>query len=214
MTERRIRTFNARRGRLRAGRLDTLSRLLPVYSPADEPLTGPAVLEIGSGMGEATVAMAAADPGRTYVAVEVHTAGVANLLALVRATGLVNVRVVHGDALEFARHRVAPASLDAIHVFFPDPWPKKGHHKRRLIQPSHVELLASRLRPGGVLHCATDDPGYAEAMFETLTAASGLRNLAGEGYAPRPAQRPVTRYEERALAAGRPSVDLIFERTA
>ena len=98
MTERRIRTFNARRGRLRAGRLDTLSRLLPVYSPADEPLTGPAVLEIGSGMGEATVAMAAADPGRTYVAVEVHTAGVANLLALVRATGLVNVRVVHGDA--------------------------------------------------------------------------------------------------------------------
>jgi tRNA (guanine-N7-)-methyltransferase len=211
MTLTGIRTFNARRGRLRPGRVAVLDRLLARYGLSAVP-AGPVVVEIGSGMGEATVAMAAADPGRTYVAVEVHTAGVANLLSLVEEKALVNVRVVRADALQLLRARFVPGSLDAVHAFFPDPWPKARHHKRRLIQPSHVELLASRLRPGGVLHCATDDAGYAEVMLATLSAAPQLRNLAGAGFAPRPAHRPVTRYERRGLAAGRPSLDLLIER--
>jgi tRNA (guanine-N7-)-methyltransferase len=210
-----IRTYNARRGRLRPGRLDALTRLLPRYGwdqTRVDGSVGPVVLEIGSGMGEATVAMAAADPERLYLAVEVHTAGVANLLSLIERADLRNVRVVRGDAVALLRERVAPGALDAIHAFFPDPWPKPGHHKRRLIQPSHVELMVSRLRVGGRLHCATDDRSYADAMLATLTAAAGLRNLAGDGFAPRPAHRPVTRFEQRGLAAGRTSLDLLFER--
>ncbi len=208
---------------MRVGRLDTLARLLPVYGvpPADGPLDpvalfgrrAPLVLEIGSGMGEATVDMADADPNRDYIAVEVHTAGVANLLGLIEAAGLSNVRVAHGDALAFVRDRCESARLQAIHVFFPDPWPKARHHKRRLIQPSHVRLLADRLEPGGMLHCATDAVHYAEQMLEVLTAESGLRNV-HDGFAPRPAHRPDTRYEQRGLAAGRTSYDLIFGRTA
>jgi tRNA (guanine-N7-)-methyltransferase len=212
MTVADVRTYNARRGRLRPGRLDVLSRLLASHDPGELVFDRPVVLEIGSGMGEATVAMAAVDPERMYVAAEVHTAGVANLLSLVEKAALPNVRVVRGDALELLRTRVAPASLDAIHAFFPDPWPKAGHHKRRLVQPSHVDLMVSRLRVGGLLHCATDDPRYGDAMLATLDAASGLRNIAGAGFAPRPDHRPVTKFEQRALLAGRSSVDLIFER--
>jgi tRNA (guanine-N7-)-methyltransferase len=171
----------------------------------------PLVLEIGSGMGEATVAMAAADPHRGYLAAEIHTPGVANLLALVEERGLDNVRVVDGDALDLLRHRIAPDSLDAVHVFFPDPWPKKRHHKRRLIQARHVALLRSRLVPGGRLHCATDDTGYAEAMLDTLRADPGLVNV-HDTFAPRAPNRPVTKFEERAVGSGRPVFDLIFRR--
>src|SRR5258705_8717734 len=161
---------------MRVGRVDALTRLWPVYGL---PPSGPVecdVLEIGSGMGDATVAMAAADQDRRYVAVEVHTAGVANLLRLLEASGLDNVRVSHGDALALLRDRIGPASLRAIHVFFPDPWPKARHAKRRLIQADRVDLLASRLAPGGVLHCATDSPSYAEEMLAVL-AGSSLVNV-------------------------------------
>jgi tRNA (guanine-N7-)-methyltransferase len=205
-------TYNARRGRMRAGRLDALTRLWPRFGvPEDGPVTAD-VLEIGSGMGDTTVAMAAADPGRRYVAVEVHTAGVANLLRLLEKTGLDNVRVGHGDALALVRSRVAPDSLAAVHAFFPDPWPKARHAKRRLVQAPHVELLASRLAPDGVLHCATDDAAYAEEMLAVLTGSS-LVNV-HSGFAPRPDHRPVTRYERRGLAAGRSSYDLVFRRSA
>lgn len=205
-------TYNARRGRLRAGRLDALTRLWPRFGvPADGPVVVD-VLEIGSGMGDATVAMAAADPDRSYLAVEVHTAGVANLLRLLDEAGLANVRVAHGDALAVVRDRIPPDSLRAIHVFFPDPWPKARHAKRRLIQPERVELLAGRLAPGGLLHCATDDPGYAEQMLEVLSGST-LTNV-HSGFAGRPEHRPVTRYERRGLADGRPSSDLIFRRGA
>jgi tRNA (guanine-N7-)-methyltransferase len=163
-------------------------------------------------MGDTTVAMAEADPDHRYVAVEVHTAGVANLLRLLEAAGLGNVRVAHGDALALVRDRLSPASLRAIHVFFPDPWPKARHAKRRLIQEPHVTLLASRLAPGGVLHCATDDAAYAQEMLAVLTSST-LTNV-HSGFAPRPDDRPVTRYERRGLAAGRSSYDLIFRRTA
>jgi tRNA (guanine-N7-)-methyltransferase len=200
---------------------DALDRLWPVYGvPVTEEILDPValfgrrlplVLEIGSGMGDATADMAAADPDRGYLAVDVHTPGIANLLALAEVRGLTNVRVVLGDALDVVGHQLAPDSLDAIHVFFPDPWPKARHHKRRLIQPRHVELLRSRLVPGGTLHCATDSADYAEAMLETLRADPELTN-AYHGYAPRPAYRPLTKFEERGVQAGRDVFDLIFTR--
>ena len=173
--------------------------------------TAPVVLEIGSGMGEAVLAMAAADPGRDYLAVEAHVPGVATVLAVLRTGAPSNVRVAHGDALDLLRERVAPDSLDAVHAFFPDPWPKARHHKRRLVQPDHVALIRAALRPGGLLHLATDWPEYADRMLEVLTADPGLVN-AYEGFAPRPAHRPVTRFEARGVAAGRPVADLVFRR--
>ncbi|MGA3541138.1 tRNA (guanosine(46)-N7)-methyltransferase TrmB [Micromonosporaceae bacterium DT194] len=219
-----IRTFHPRRGRLTARHHDALERLWPRYglvvpaAPAAEldfvALFGrraPVVLEIGSGMGDATAAMAAADPDRDYLAVEVHTPGVANLLAMTEQQRLGNVRIAQGDALDLLRFAVAPDSFDAIHVFFPDPWPKARHHKRRLIQPAHVALLRSRLTPGGVLHCATDWAEYAEAMHETLSGDPELVNTA-DRYAPRPAHRPLTKFERRGTTAGHEIFDLIFRR--
>ncbi|WP_220091326.1 tRNA (guanosine(46)-N7)-methyltransferase TrmB [Actinoplanes lutulentus] len=169
----------------------------------------PVVLEIGFGMGDATAAMAAADPDRGFLGVEVHTPGIGNLLALVGEQHLTNVRVAHGDAMELV-HRIDEQSLDAVHVFFPDPWPKARHHKRRLIQPSNVALLRDRLRPGGVLHCATDWPEYAESMAETLDAAPGLRRLPATA---EPHARPKTKFEKRGADAGRPISDLRYART-
>jgi tRNA (guanine-N7-)-methyltransferase len=216
-----VRTFHPRRGRMGGRHRDALVRLWPAYgvTVADGPLDAvalfgrdlPLVLEIGSGMGEATVEMAAADPDRGYLAVEVHTPGVANLLALVEAGGLANVRIAVGDALDLVRDRLAPDSLDAVHAFFPDPWPKVRHHKRRLIQPAHVALLRSRLAPGGTLHCATDSGGYADAMLATLTADPELAN-GYDGFAPRPAHRPPTKFEQRGIDAGRPVYDLLYTR--
>ena len=215
----RIRTFHPRRGRMSDRQRDALQRLWPAYGLEIADLDGPfdpaalfgrpapLVLEIGSGMGDATAAMAAADPDRDYLAVEVHTPGIANLLDLVERHALGNVRVARGDALDLVR--VMPeGSLDGVHVYFPDPWPKARHHKRRIIQPVHVALLRSRLVPGGTLHCATDWAEYAESMRETLTADPELVDTHG-GFAPRPAHRPVTKFERRALTAGRQIFDLI-----
>jgi tRNA (guanine-N7-)-methyltransferase len=208
-----VRTYHPRRGRLSGRHLDALDRLLPVYGIAvDEPTAftadRPLVLEIGSGMGEATLAMAAADPGRIHLAAEIHTPGVANLLATVEERGLTNVRVAFGDALDLLRDRIAPAGLDAVHVFFPDPWPKSRHHKRRLIQPAHLALIRSRLRPGGTLWCATDWADYAAAMHAAVAADPVLVG----GYAPRPDARPVTKFEQRGIAAGRTVYDLVWHR--
>jgi tRNA (guanine-N7-)-methyltransferase len=221
-----IRTFHLRRGRMGQTRRDLLDRqagrLVRTVpdgpGPALDPVAlfgrqAPLVLEIGSGLGEATATLAAADPDRDFLAVEVHTPGIAHLLGLVQDAGIGNVRAVHGDALELLRHRIAPASLAAIHVWFPDPWPKARHHKRRIIQPAHTGLLASRLAPGGTLHCATDWPAYAAAMLDALDAEPLLVNTV-QGFAPRPGSRPETRFERRALAADRPVADLIFRRLA
>ena len=167
----------------------------------------PVVLEIGFGMGDATAAMAAAAPERDFLGVEVHTPGIGNLLALAGELRLTNLRVAQGDALQLV-HRIAPGALDAVHVFFPDPWPKARHHKRRLIQSANVALLRERLSPGGVLHCATDWPEYAVAMTETLDGDPGLRRLpAGRG------ERPETKFERRGSLAGRPIADLRYART-
>ena len=202
---------------------EALDRLWPRYGvpvsgdPLDVPALfgrdAPLVLEIGSGMGDATAAMAAADPGRDYLAVEVHLPGIASLLAHVEERGLGNVRVARGDALTLVERMLRPSSVDAVHVFFPDPWPKLKHHKRRLIQPAHLALLRSRLVPGGVLHCATDWPPYAQAMLATLSADPELVNTT-EGFAPRPAYRVTTRFERRAVRQGRPVFDLVFRRAA
>jgi len=230
-----IRTFHPRRGRASTTQADALTRLWPVYgytipdphheyhTPASAPdaafdreaLFGrgaPLVLEIGCGMGEATAEMAAADPGRDYLGVDVHTPGLGNLIALAEARGLTNVRVARGDVLFLLRDSIAPGSLAAVHVFFPDPWPKAKHHKRRIIQPDTVALLRDRLEPGGVLHCATDWAEYAAQMLEVLQADPGLRNRY-DGYAPREAVgRPLTGYERRGLRDGRPIADLVFEK--
>lgn len=220
----RIRTFHPRRGRLSSRHHDALDELWPVYGleiPAagqrldpyrifGRPSPAPLVLEIGSGMGETTARMAAADPGRDYLAVDVHTPGIAHLLHLIDGAGLANLRVVHGDALELLA-ALPPDCLDAIHVFFPDPWPKSRHHKRRLIQPAHLPALRSRLAPGGTLHVATDWAEYAHAALDALTADPELVNPY-DGFAPRPAHRPVTRFERRGVTAGRPAVDLIVHR--
>jgi tRNA (guanine-N7-)-methyltransferase len=208
-----IRTFHPRRGRLSGRHRAALDHLLPVYGVPADRLDGlfgpdiPMVLEIGSGMGEATLAMAAADPARGYLAAEIHYPGVGNLLAGVAERGLSNVRVVVADALDILRDRIGPGTLDAIHCFFPDPWPKARHHKRRLIQPGNAALLTSRLRPGGTLWCATDCAPYAAAMWETLGAEPLLIPSRGR----RPI-RPVTKFEQRALDAGSEVAEVIFRR--
>ena len=181
------------------------SRLDSLFDP---PL--PTVLEIGSGMGEATVQMAAADPATGIVAVDVHTPGIGALLASAERQGLANVRVCVGDAFELM-DRLEPGSLVGIRAFFPDPWPKVRHHKRRLVQPTFVHRAALLLAPGGVLHLATDITDYAEQMLAVCSSEPLLFNAA-EGFRGRPDWRPITGYERRGLAAGRPSVDLILQR--
>jgi tRNA (guanine-N7-)-methyltransferase len=214
-----IRTFHPRRGRMSARHHEAHDALWPayglrVYDGDRSPLdlgelfgrTAPVVLEIGFGMGDLTAEMAAADPDRDYLGAEVHTPGIGNLLALIGEAGLTNIRVALGDAMQLVQ-RIAPAALDAVHVFFPDPWPKARHHKRRLITPANVAVLRDRLRPGGRLHCATDWPQYAESMRETLDADPGL--LRAPDVRP---DRPPTKFERRGTLAGRPIADLIYLR--
>ena len=171
----------------------------------------PVVVEIGSGMGETTARIAAEHPETDYLAIEVHAPGVGSLLKRVEEEGLANVRVVQHDAAEVVRDMVPPDSLAAIHVFFPDPWPKKRHHKRRLLQPAFAALAASRLARGGQLHVATDWQEYAEHVLAVLSEVPGLRNNAA-GFAPRPPWRPQTKFEQRGLRLGHGVWDLLFTR--
>lgn len=221
--ERRIRSFQPRRSRVTAGQTDALQRLWPVWGldidglrtlDLDEMFGGlPVVLEIGFGMGEATARMAAADPATGILAVDVHTPGQGNLLGLAERAGLSNVRVANGDAIILLREMLPPAALDGLRVYFPDPWPKKRHHKRRLIQPDFLTLAAGRLKPGAVLHCATDWEPYAEQMLDVLTAHPDFENTRADGgYAPRPAFRPLTRFEGQGLDKGHVVHDLLFRR--
>ncbi len=171
----------------------------------------PVLLEIGSGMGETTAQLAAAEPEVNYVAIEVYEAGLGQLMLRAERLGLENLRLLHGDAVIALTEHIAPDSLSGVRIFFPDPWPKKRHHKRRLVQPDFVKLVASRLAPGGILHLATDWEHYAEQMLEVCSAEPALRNRF-DGWAPRPGWRPVTKFEQRADQEGRISRDLIFER--
>lgn len=171
----------------------------------------PKVLEIGFGMGEATARIAYDHPEIDYLGVEVHTPGVGALLKRIGELGLSNVRIIQHDAVEVVRHMLPEEGLDGAHIFFPDPWHKKRHHKRRLIQAEFVGLLARRLKPGAYVHLATDWEDYAQQMLRVLSAEPNLANTTG-GFAERPAHRPLTKFEQRGLRLGHKVWDLIFRR--
>jgi tRNA (guanine-N7-)-methyltransferase len=211
-----------RQGRFSRGQQRAYFELLPrfgvPYAKGDMDFTAlfgrkaPVIAEIGSGMGETTAAIAAANPGQDYLAIEVHSPGVGSLLKQVEERNLSNVRVVQHDATEIFRDMIPAGSLAGVHVFFPDPWPKKRHHKRRLLQPGFVRLIATRLAPGAYLHVATDWQDYAEQALEVLAAVPELRNSA-QKFAPRPEARPETKFEKRGLRLGHGVWDLMFVRT-
>ena len=171
----------------------------------------PRVLEIGFGMGETTAAIAANQPETDYLGIEVHGPGVGSLLRLIDARQLRNVRVVRHDAVDVLTSMIPENSLAGIHVFFPDPWPKLRHRKRRLLQPAFVQLAACRLSANGYFHVATDWEDYALQILDVLSAETSLRNTA-EGFAPRPAHRPLTKFEQRGLKLGHRVWDLVFTR--
>ncbi len=175
--------------------------------------TAPVVLEIGSGMGESTVSMARDAPDVDHLAVEVYQPGLAQLLLRIEQAGITNLRLVRGDAQTLLTEHVAPGSLHAVRIYFPDPWPKRRHHKRRLVSPTVVALVTSRLEVGGTLHLATDWESYAAEMLAVCGGEPGLRNTAPtNGFAARPAWRPVTKFEQRARDDGRTVRDLLFTR--
>jgi tRNA (guanine-N7-)-methyltransferase len=219
---REIRSFVLRQGRVSNAQRRALDTLLPVFGiPYSEEILdldaafgrkAPRILEIGCGMGETTATIAGANPAIDYLGIEVHSPGVGSLLKLIGEAGLTNIRVVQHDAVEVLRDMLAPASLSGCHIFFPDPWPKKRHHKRRLIQAPFIELLASRMRPGAILHVATDWEEYAAHILQVLAASGSFHNTA-EAYAARPAGRPLTKFEERGLKLGHRVWDLVFEKT-
>ena len=216
-----IRSYVLRAGRMGSGQVRALAELGPrfVLPFAAAPLDVAAVfgraaslvVEIGFGMGQATAQIAAAQPERDFIGIEVHPPGVGALLQRIDEAGLTNLRIVQHDAVAVLEAMIAPASLAGVQVFFPDPWHKKKHHKRRLIQPAFVALLASRLALGGRLHCATDWQPYAEQMLAVLSAEPLLANTC-EGYAPRPAYRPLTKFEQRGMNLGHGVWDLVFTR--
>jgi len=173
----------------------------------------PRVLEIGFGMGDSLAAMAKADTSRDYVGIEVHRPGIGSVLMKLEKDAVANVRIVCADAVEVLQHYLPDASLAALHLFFPDPWPKKRHHKRRLVQTGFVELVHDKLQPGGILHMATDWEDYARQMLAVMEAAAGYQNAAGAGkFAPRPPHRPLTKFERRGNYLGHDVWDLIFVR--
>lgn len=223
-TERRIRSFVTRAGRLSDAQARALDELAPRFCIAYEKSMldfvqmfgreAPTVLEIGFGMGETTATIAGSMPETNFVGVEVHTPGVGSLLKQIGEQDLKNLRLIQHDAVEVVRDMIAPESLEGVHVFFPDPWHKARHNKRRLIQSPFVQLLVSRLIPGGYLHCATDWEDYAEQMLEVLSAEPLLQNTALD-YAPRPDYRPVTKFEQRGVRLGHGVWDIVFrKRTA
>jgi tRNA (guanine-N7-)-methyltransferase len=218
---RAIRSFVLRAGRMGTGQIRALEELGPQYlipyAPAPMDMDAafgrnvPRVLEIGFGMGQATAEIARLRPDTDFLGIEVHTPGVGALLKRIGELGLSNLRLIQHDAVEVLEHMIPAASLDGVHIFFPDPWHKKRHHKRRLIQPEFVSNLVQHLKPGGYLHLATDWQDYAEQMLAVLSAEPILSNTT-QGYAPRPNYRPQTKFEARGLKLGHGVWDLVFLR--
>ncbi|MEI6026249.1 MAG: tRNA (guanosine(46)-N7)-methyltransferase TrmB [Betaproteobacteria bacterium] len=215
-----IKSFVKRAGRIGTGQQRALEALGPRYvvpfTQGQQPhwsaifgRAAPTVLEIGFGMGGATAAIAAARPDTNFIGVEVHEPGVGALLKLIDEGALQNLRIVQHDAVEVLAHMVATRSLAGVHIYFPDPWHKKRHHKRRLIKSDFVRQLVTYLAPGGYLHCATDWEPYAQQMLEVLSAEPALHN-SGEGFAPRPTWRPLTKFEQRGMKLGHGVWDLLF----
>ena len=224
LSHRPIRSFVIRAGRTTAGQQRALDTLMPQFGVpyTDQTIdleqvfgrpvsVAPKILEIGFGMGETSARISAENPENDYLGIEVHTPGVGALLLKIEELGLTNQRVIQHDAHEVFEHMIAPNSLGGVHIFFPDPWHKKRHHKRRLVQAPLVALVASRLAPGGYLHCATDWEEYAQQMLEVLGAEPLLENTATD-YAPRPDYRPSTKFEQRGLRLGHGVWDLVFRK--
>jgi tRNA (guanine-N7-)-methyltransferase len=220
---RRLKSFVRRAGRTTEGQARAHEQLGPTFllpyraAPLDlEAAFGrqaPTILEIGFGMGEATAHIAALMPEKNFLCCEVHEPGVGALLKRIGEQGLQNIRICAHDAVDVLDHMLPSATLAGVHVFFPDPWHKKRHNKRRLIQPPFAHQLADRLAPGGYLHCATDWQPYAQQMLEVLSHEPLLRNTADAGgYAPKPAYRPLTKFENRGLKLGHGVWDVVFER--
>jgi tRNA (guanine-N7-)-methyltransferase len=216
---RSIRSFVVRAGRMGPGQTRALAELGPRFVLPFAPdrfdfdssfgRSASRVLEIGFGMGDATATIAQALPDTDFIGVEVHTPGVGALLKRIGELCLTNLRLIQHDAVDVLQHMIAPDSLAGVHVFFPDPWHKKKHNKRRLIQPEFVSLLTSRIVSGGYLHCATDWQPYAQQMLEVLSEEPSLRNTA-QGYAVKPVYRPLTKFENRGLKLGHGVFDLVF----
>jgi tRNA (guanine-N7-)-methyltransferase len=206
-----IRSYVLRQGRTTPAQKRALESLFPKYGIpfSDQPLSSPRnlVLEIGSGMGETTVEIAKTHPEVDFVAVEVHGPGVGSLLNAIEREQLANLRVIRHDALDVLEHMIADGTLAAIHLFFPDPWPKKRHHKRRLVQPAFAALAARKLKHGGILHAATDWPDYGEYMNEVFSKEP-LLEPAADGFT----SRPVTKFESRGQRLGHPIRELVFRR--
>jgi tRNA (guanine-N7-)-methyltransferase len=223
--KRTIRSFVRREGRLsdaQARHFEAMMGKIGVpYAPAFLDLDAlfgrcaPKILEIGFGMGEASAIIAGENPQNDYLGIEVHTPGVGSLCKRVAEAGLANLRIVQHDAFEVLRDMIAPRALSGIHIFFPDPWPKTRHHKRRLIQPRAAAIFADRLEPGGYIHCATDWEDYALQMVEVFSAEPKLQNAEDadpRGFVPRPEYRPQTKFESRGLSLGYGVWDVIFHR--
>jgi len=217
-----IRSYVLRQGRATHAQQRAHDALLPRFGIPFSPEVidldrafgrrAPRILEIGFGMGETTAQIAATHPENDYLGIEVHTPGVGGLLKRLGERTLTNVRLIQHDAVEVLTHMIAPSTFDAVHIFFPDPWPKKRHHKRRLIQPAFVALLAERMKPGAYLHVATDWENYAEQILTALSAETLLVNTA-RAYTRRPGDRPLTKFETRGLKLGHRVWDIVFRRT-
>jgi len=220
---RKIRSFVRREGRLTAGQQRALQDLWPRYGlEAHTPLdldeifgrTAPRTLEIGFGNGDALLAMATSQPETDFIGIEVHRPGVGRLLRGLEQRALTNVRVIREDAVPVLEHSLPNGCLDRLLLFFPDPWHKKRHHKRRIVQTAFIELLAKKIAHGGILHMATDWEDYAEHMLGVMEQSAAFRNCAAAGnYSPRPDYRPTTRFEQRGKRLGHEVWDLVFERT-
>ena len=219
---RKIKSFVLRQGRLTKGQQHAMEHFWPLFGlEADGALLDfaaifgndqPVTLEIGFGNGDSLASMAQADPGRNFIGIEVHTPGVGHLLYLLDDKRLSNVRAMNSDAVEIIAQQIPVASLDRIQLYFPDPWHKKRHNKRRIVQPEFVSLIASRLKPGGVFHLATDWEDYALHMAEVMQASPEFRSLAEDGaaFSPRPGFRPLTKFEQRGLRLGHGVWDLLY----
>lgn len=219
MQHRPVRSFILRQGRLSEAQRRACERLLPQFGISFLPglinldqvfgRCAPRILEIGSGMGDTTVCIAQSQPQNDYLAIEVHTPGVGSLLRQVEEAGLTNVRIIQHDAVEVLQQMLPADCMDGVHIFFPDPWPKVRHHKRRLIKPDFIALLCSRLKSGGYIHIATDWEDYAGQILDVLGNESQLVN-SSTAYMTRPGFRPLTRFEQRGLRLGHTVRDMIF----
>jgi tRNA (guanine-N7-)-methyltransferase len=220
-----VRSFVKRKGHFSDSRKEALNQQWPIYGIEYDASTlldiakiyqrrAPLVLEIGFGMGITTAEIAQNNLNTDYLGVEVYSAGVASLMKLIGDKKLTNIRAIQHDVFEVVRDMLPDNSLAAIHIFFPDPWPKARHHKRRLVQPDFMQMLRPKLQIGGHIHCATDWQAYAEHMLEVLSTAKGFANesVDATGYCPRPDKRPLTKFEDRGLKLGHGVWDLIFKR--